>query len=314
MIVDSELLWSQRHRPRRVDDAILPLALKKVMLGIVTSKQIPNMVFAGKPGVGKTTAALALCDELGYESIVLNGSGEDRGIDAIKGKITRFASTMSMDGSRKCVVFDEADNMTNDAQLALRAVIEAVSKNCSFILTANYAARLDSALLSRCDQIDFVVSAAEAMDVKGQIFKRCRSILKLEGVENDPAAVAGIVDRCFPDFRKTLNTLQRLSRAGKIDAETASAFSGDGLESLIAHLKSKSMQGINEWVAETTHTIESVNRWIDDNGASVFAGDADWAQATLDCSEHDYKNAFVADQKLNMKALFVRLSSKCRFK
>lgn len=318
MRTDSEILWAQRFRPKKIEDCILPSALKKSLKGIVDTGDLMNMVFAGRPGCGKTTAALAMCNEMGAEVLFLNGSGEDRGIETIRTKVTNFAYAMSMDGARKCVIFDEADNITKDAQLALRALIEAVSSNCSFILTCNYASRLEGALVeSRLEPIEFVMpknDSKEASSLQMAMFKRAKAILQSLEVPHEDASIAKIVANCYPDFRKTMNSLQRAASTGKVDDTAAILTSSSSFEGLKKAMASKEVGDINKWVAETHLTVGEIAQWLDNEGENIFADNNSWAQAIVTAAEYDYKSAFVAAPKVNMKAMIFKISSACKFK
>ena len=314
MITDSEILWAQKYRPRTVADCILPASLKKEAEGIVKKRKIPNMIFAGKPGIGKTTLALALADELEYETMVLNGSGADRGIDVVKDKILRFASTMSLEGNRKLIIYDEADNITQDAQLALRATIEQVSSNCSFILTCNYPGRLNEALLSRCDIVNFAALDSEKEMIQAKIAKRCYGILKSENVEFDPEALFIVVQQLYPDFRKTINRLQKLSNAGRIDASVVKDAVASNMDALVARMRSKNFRDTLLWVTETSSPPQAIFSWFCENGEKVFADDTSWAQCFIEANDHDAKAVTVADPKVNLVAFLLKLMSKCKFR
>lgn len=308
------MLWSQKYRPKTVSECVLPKTIKAMAEGIVKSGEIPNIIFAGRAGTGKTTLALALCEELGYEYLFLNGSGEDRGIDTVKTKILRFASSMSMDGTRKAIIYDEADNITDDAQLALRSTIEAVSSNCSFILTCNYSSRLNEALLSRCDPVDFVIPKDEVEKLQFAMFTRAKTILESENIEYDPGPVVTIVKDIFPDFRKILNRLQKLSNAGKIDSSTVKNSVAADMTVLIDQLKKKNFRGTHEWVNATPMNGSTIFSWFTNNGDKVFSDEQSWAQCFIDANDHDYRSHFVADQYINTTAFLLKIMGKCKLK
>lgn len=305
----SDVIWAQRYRPRRVEDIILPARIKSELLGYIEQGTIPNMIFAGEAGVGKTTAALAMTSQLDYDTLVLNGSGADRGIDTVKQKVTGFATTHSIDGGRKCILFDEADNITHDAQLALRGTIEAVSKNCSFVLTCNYPNRLLDALRSRCPVVTFSVGKDEADELMGLMFKRCLAILDENEVEYDKASVARIVKKYFPDFRRTIGALQRASASGRVDATAVKDAGGDDMRSLVSAVKAKDLGAINLWVAESPVEPTDVMAWFsqDSRRADTFADDPGYANAVVLAYEHMRDDAFVADRDTNLRAFLFKL-------
>lgn len=316
-LVLSDVQWAQKYRPRKISDCILPSSVKKTLEAIVAKNVLPNMIFCGTTGVGKTTAAMSICDQLGIDYILLNGSGEDRGIASVHGKIARFASSMSMDGGRKCVIVDEADNMTNDAQLALRAVIEQVSTNCSFIFTCNYVSKLENAIRSRCDEIDFKVPTDEASDIQIGMFKRVIKILEENEIKYDKAIVAKIVQDGYPDLRKTLNLFQRASLAGAIDSASVAKASDNGYSEIVAVLKSKSIASINEFVASNrvdSSTIAEIGGWLEKNAFDVFADENSIAAMFVITSEFDFKAAFVVDQSIHVKAYIVKLMSSVKLR
>lgn len=307
-------MWSQKYRPKKAADTILPTTLQKIADGIVKSGKIPNAVFAGKPGVGKTTLALAIADELDYETLVLNGSGEDRGIDVVKTKIMRFGTSMSLDGNRKLIIIDEGDNLTQDAQLALRATIETISSNCSIILTCNHPSRLSDAITSRLDVVDFNVPQEQTEKLQFRMFKRVTEILKTEGVDYEPEAVVKVIQSCFPDFRKTLNRLQKYSKSGKIDAEAVKGASASNMDVLLKHLRAKDFRNVLAWTNETPTAAPVIFTWFADNGADVFENDTSWAQCIIDANDHDDKASRVADQKINLVAFLLKVMAKCKLK
>ena len=309
-----DIWWAAKYRPKTISECILPAGLARDFQGIVDSGSLPNLCLAGPAGVGKTTVANALFDQLKYEWIELNGSGRDRGIDAVRGKVERFAHGMSMEGCRKAVLINEADNMTQDAQLALRAVIEETSKNCSYVLTVNYASRLEAALLSRCIQVDFLVPPDEAEALQAKFFKRCAEILRAEGKGFEPKALAMIVRSLFPDFRRTLGVLQKASASGEITEASIKSVTATGLDGLVRIVKAKDFQAAVEWVMQSAVSPIDVISYFTSNGGAIFADDNSWAQCFIDANEHDYRSSRVADQKINLVAFLLKVMSKCKFK
>ena len=211
------LLWTEKYRPKTVEECILPERLKKPFQEYVNQKNIPNLLLSGGAGVGKTTIAKAMCNEVGCDFMILNGSDEN-GVDTIRFKIKNYASSMSLTGGRKVVILDEADYLTPNAQAILRNAIEEFSGNCSFIFTCNYKSKIIDPIHSRCAVIDFNLKNNEKATMAAQFFKRLQSVLQSEAVEYDDKVIAEVVKKHFPDFRRVLNELQRYSQFGKIDA------------------------------------------------------------------------------------------------
>lgn len=308
---DVELIWAQRYRPRTIDDVILPAPIKREMKGVVESGLIPNMIFSGSAGVGKTTVALALCDELGYDCLFMNMSGEDRGIDAVKRKIGQFATTASMDGSRRCVILDEADNMTHDAQLALRAMIEAVSTNCSFILTCNYPNRINEAIQSRCPVTEFSISPGEAEGLMLEMFKKATQILDETDTQYEKSAIAKLVKANFPDFRKTINALQKASNAGVVDSSSIQDVTSSNMEDLVSAMKAQNIGAINTWIAESVLRPVTVINWFNDpkHIGTVFKSEEDHVAAAFKAAEYDRYDSMVTDQINNLRAFVYFLTN-----
>ena len=209
-----EFLWAQKYRPRKIDDCILPERMKTLFKEFLEQGQIPHFLFSGPAGIGKTTVAMALCAELGADFLFINGS-EESGIDVLRGKVKKFASTMSLSDQKKIVLIDEADYLNaNSTQPAMRSLMEEFSSNCRFILTCNLKHKIIEPLHSRCTVVDFKIEADEKKSLMTQMAKRCVSILEQENIEYDKAVIAPIVQRTFPDFRKLLNKLQEYSVIG----------------------------------------------------------------------------------------------------
>jgi DNA polymerase III delta prime subunit len=206
----SEFLWVEKYRPHKVEDCILPDRIKKVFQSYVDTNSIPNLMLTGSAGVGKTTVAMAMCEEIGLNHLFINSS-EERGIDMLRTKIKGYASTISLTGGRKVIILDEADYLTSEAQAGLRGAIEEFSDNCTFIFTCNFKSRLIDALHSRCSVIDFSLQANEKPKMAMQLFKRLENVLSIEGVNYDKAVLQQVVTKFFPDYRRTLNELQRYS-------------------------------------------------------------------------------------------------------
>lgn len=312
-LYDTDFIWAQKYRPKNINDVILPQNLKRTFSDIVDAGEIPNMIFAGPAGVGKTTIALALADELEYDTLILNGSGDDRGIDTVKNKITQFATTMSLDGSRKLIIVDEGDNQTNDAQLALRAVIESVSSNCSFIITCNHPNRISDAIKSRCPVVTFSFPSDEKKSLVKEMWLRCADILKEHDIDvksdNEKAKrLLHLINYNFPDFRKTLGLLQNSYRIlGDIALDTADK----DMQELVDAMKGGDVGKINAWIAHTTLNPIDVIIWFGDPArlGSIFKDDKTHVEAAILAAEYDYNNSFCTDQIVNLRAFCFKLTA-----
>jgi len=313
-IKSDEFLWVEKYRPQTVQDAILPKHLERTFLQFVESGEIPNLLLCGTAGVGKTTVAKALCEQMGYDWIILNGSSEGD-IDTLRTKITNFASTVSFGGGGKVVIYDEADYLTAVTQPALRNFIEEFSKNCRFIFTCNYKNKIIPALHSRCSVIEFNIPKDEKPILAGNFFKRVTDILALENVEYTNSTVAGIVSKFFPDFRRTLNELQKISIGGRIDAEAANNSGDVEIKAVVDYCKTKDFQKMRKWVADTIHTSDAQDIY-----RKVYDTMSDYMQpqsiplVVLKIADYQYKNVHVADQEVNMVAFFTEVMVDCEFK
>lgn len=313
-IKSDEFLWVEKYRPQTVQDAILPKHLEQTFLQFVESGEIPNLLLCGSAGVGKTTVAKALCQQMGYDWIILNGSSEGD-IDTLRTKIVNFASTVSFGGKGKVVIYDEADYLTAATQPALRNFIEEFSKNCRFIFTCNYKNKIIPALHSRCSVVEFSVPKDEKQKLAGTFFKRIQDILKQENIEFDNGTVASVVTKFFPDFRRTLNELQKISISGRIDAEAAGNTGDIELKTVIGFCKTKDFQKMRRWVADIIYTTDAqdIFRKIYDTMNEHIAP-ASVPLVVLKIADYQYKNVHVADQEVNMVAFFTELMVDCEFK
>jgi len=253
----SEFLFVEKYRPQVIDDCILPDDTKKTFKEFVAKGEIPNLLLAGPPGIGKTTIAKALCNELGADYYVINGSDEGRFLDTVRNQAKNFASTVSLTGSakHKVIIIDEADNTGNDVQLLLRANIEAFYNNCRFIFTCNYKNKIIEPLHSRCAVIDFTIKGKQRVQLAGSFFQRLQSILDAEKIEYDQKVVAELVSKHFPDFRRVLNECQRYSTGGKIDSGILASFSDISVNELIKNLKDKNFPEVRKWWSPTWTTM-----------------------------------------------------------
>jgi DNA polymerase III delta prime subunit len=312
--MSKEFLWTEKNRPKKVADCILPDRLKKVFQEYVNNKTIPNLMLTGTAGVGKTTAAIAMCEEIGLDYIFINSS-EERGIDTLRTKIRGYASTMSFGGSQKVIILDEADYITPEAQAALRGAIEEFSSNCSFIFTCNFKSKLIDAIHSRCSVIDFTLVNGEKPKMAAQFFKRLCDILTKENVTFDKAVVAKVVEKFFPDYRRTLNELQRYSSSGNIDASVLSQVSDlKNMTELIKYLKEKNFGEMRKWVV-TNSDIDTarIYRKIYD-GLYEYMKPESIPQAVVIIAKYQYQSAFVPDQEINLVACLTEIMVDCEVK
>jgi len=306
------LLWTEKHRPKRIEDCILPERLKKPFQEYVNQGSIPNLLLAGGAGVGKTTVAKAMCEEIGCDYMVINGSDES-GIDTFRTKIKNYASSMSLTGGRKVIIIDEADYLqANSTQPALRNAMEEFAANCSFIFTCNYKSKLIQPLHSRCAVIDFSLKGDEKSSMASQFFKRIQGILQSEEVVYDDKVIAEVIKKHFPDFRRVLNELQRYSQFGKIDTGILSQIADISISELTKHISSKDFSSSRKWVA--SHEIDNTTmfRKLYDTLYDILKPTS-VPQAVLILADYQYKAAFVADQEINMVACLTELMVNCDF-
>ena len=302
--MSNEFLWVEKYRPRKIAETILPDTLKQTFQKIVDGGEVPNMLFTGTAGLGKTTVARAICNELDLDYIVINGS-ENGNIDTLRGKIKQFASTVSLQGGVKVVILDEADYLNpQSTQPALRAFIEEFSNNCRFILTCNFKNRIIEPLHSRCGVYEFGFSSkAQATACAGQFMKRAENILETENVTYDKSTLANLIMKHMPDWRRVLNELQRYGIAtGHIDQAILSNLADSNYDDLFNHLKQKDFKKMRKWVADNIDTDASaIFRAIYDRMSDKVAPHS-IPQIVLILADYQYKNAFVADHELNVVA------------
>jgi DNA polymerase III delta prime subunit len=313
----SEYLWVEKYRPKKIEDCILSQDIKETFSQFLSQKEIPNLLLSGTAGTGKTTVARALCEELGADYIIINGSDEGRQIDTLRHKIKNFASTVSLTetSNHKVVIIDEADYMNADSvQPALRNFIETFYNNCRFIFTCNYKNKIIPALHSRCTVIDFTIKNGQKVKTAKSFMERMSFLLKSENIEFDKKVLAELIQKYYPDFRRTINELQRYSVRGKIDSGILFSLSEANNKELVKTLKDKKFNDMRKWVVNN----------IDKEPASLFRGIYDVLYEALDSKSvpqailiiagYQYKAAFVADQEINMVACLTEIMASCKFK
>jgi len=310
-----KFLWVEKHRPKTIEQCILSDTIKGTLEDLVRDNKVPNLMFTGPAGVGKTTVARAICDMTNSDYIIINGSDEGRMIDTLRTKMTQFCSTISLSGGgRKVVIIDEADYMNPDSvQPAMRGFIERFAENCSFIFTCNFKNRIIEPIHSRCAVIDFGLKKDEKPDIASQFMIRCGDILTEESVEHDKKVVAELINKHFPDFRRIINELQRHSTSGEIDSGVLAIIGELNLNQLISALRNKNFHDMRQWVSSNVDNDPvSVYRKIYDKLYEVLERSS-IPPAVLIIADYQYKSAFVADQEVNLVACLVELMAECEF-
>jgi len=312
----SDFIWVEKYRPKTIEDCILPESTKNTFKEFLNKGEIPNLLLSGPAGCGKTTVAKALCEELGSDYYVINGSDEGRFLDTVRNQAKNFASTVSLSGTGKpkVIIIDEADNTTHDVQLLLRANMESFYKNCRFIFTCNYKNKIIDPLHSRCSVIEFGINKKEKPRIAASFFKRLNDILDNEGIESDKKVLAELINKHFPDWRRVLNELQRYSVSGRIDTGILATFSDVALNDLIKNLKAKNFQEVRKWCVNSLDNDPSVLlRRIYDACYESLEGPS-IAAAVLIIAKYQYQIAFVADQEINLLAALTEIMVECEFK
>jgi DNA polymerase III delta prime subunit len=311
---DNQFLWVEKYRPQSISECILPESIKTTFNNYIKQGELPTLLLTGSAGVGKTTIAKALCNEVGADYIMINGSDEGRKIDTLRTTVKEFASSVSLTDAKKVIIIDEADYMNADSvQPALRSFIEEFSNNCRFIFTCNFKNRIIDPLHSRCAIIDFKIDPKDKQEMAALFFKRATRILKQENIEFDPKVVAELVTKHFPDYRRILNELQRYSVAGKIDSGIFVNVSADSYKELIKGLKEKDFTSVRKWVASADADASSLFRHLYDNALNVL-DPSSIPQLIIIIGDYQYKSAFVADQEINTMSAMVEIMSSCKFK
>jgi DNA polymerase III delta prime subunit len=311
-----EFLWVEKYRPQKIEDCILPEQTKKTFLDFLDKGEVPNLLLAGPAGCGKTTVAKALCNQLGVDVYVINGSDEGRFLDTVRNNAKNFASTVSLtsESKHKVIIIDEADNTTPDVQLLLRASIEEFSGNCRFIFTCNYKNKIIEPLHSRCAVVEFGVQKKSKQEIAAKFFGRLVDILKQEKVEADKKVLAELINKHFPDWRRVLNECQRYSVGGKIDSGILAHFSDVKVNDLIKNLKEKDFAEVRKWCVNNLDNDPSVllRRIYDSLYSSLVPSTI--PAAVLILAKYQYQIAFVADQEINMLACLTEIMVECNFK
>ena len=308
----SQFLWVEKYRPKHIKDCILPESVKKQFQQFISKKEIPNLLLSGTAGTGKTTVARALCEELGCDYIIINGSDEGRQIDTLRTKIKQFASAVSFEGKTKVVILDEADYLNRDSvQPALRAFIENFSENCRFIFTCNYSNRIIKPLHSRTTVIDFKIAPKDRPKMASKFLERMQYILTNENVDYSEKVLAELLMKYFPDYRRVLNELQRYSVSGVIDEGILSNFQEINAKNLIESLRDKDWKKMRQWVVNNVDTDpQMIFRQIYDILLPEVKG---IPHLVLLIADYQYKAAFVADQEINLTACLTEIMANVEF-
>jgi len=312
--MNTDFLWVEEYRPKTIEDCILPDSLKTLFTSFVQKGELSNILLSGTPGIGKTTVAKALCEQLNCDWIMINGS-EEGGIDVLRNKIKNFASTVSLSGGKKVVILDEADYLNpQSTQPALRGFVEEFHKNCRFILTCNFKNRIIEPLHSRFSNIEFKVNPKDKPKLASRLFERAVFILKEQNINYEEKVLVELIKKHFPDFRKLINELQRYSISGTIDAGILVNLSDENLKTLVSHLKNKEFSDMRKWVVNN----------LDNDPVRIFRKMYDTLYSNLEPStiphavliiaDYQYKSAFVADQEINLVACLTELMSQVKFK
>ena len=314
--MSKEFLWVEKYRPSIVEDCILPESIKEVFQGFVNQGELPNLLLSGTAGVGKTTVAKALCEEIGASYIVINGSDEGRFLDTVRNRVRQFATTVSLTSgaSHKVVIIDEADNTTSDVQLSLRTAVEEFHSNCRFIFTCNFINKIIEPLHSRCTVVDFRIKPEQATKLQGEFFTRLKTILTHEEVQYERKVLAKLVKRYYPDWRRLINECQRYAATGSIDSAILVDVADISLDSLLGSLKRKEFTSVKNWVVQHMDNDPSmVMRKIYDSLYGVLKPSS-VPEAVLIIAQYMKDIVIVPDQEINLLACLTEIMMRCEFK
>ena len=314
--MSKEFLWVEKYRPNKVKDCILPDTTRNVFQGFVEQGELPNLLLSGTAGVGKTTIAKAMCEEIGASYIVINGSDEGRFLDTVRNRVRQFATTVSLTSgaSHKVVIIDEADNTTNDVQLSLRSAVEEFHSNCRFIFTCNFINKIIEPLHSRCTVVDFRIKPEQSTQLQGEFFVRLRSILTKEKVEYDDKVLAKLIKRYYPDWRRLINECQRYAATGSITSAILVDVADVNLDTLLGSLKKKEFTTVKNWVVQHMDNDPTmVMRKIYDSLYGVLKPSS-IPEAVLIMAKYMRDITIVPDQEINMLACLTEIMMSCEFR
>jgi replication factor C small subunit len=311
-----KFLWVEQYRPSNISDCILPENIKNSFHGFVKQGEIPNLLLAGTAGIGKTTVAKALCEEIGASYIVVNGSDEGRFLDTVRNRVRQFATTVSLTsgGAHKVVIIDEADNTTNDVQLSLRAAVEEFHSNCRFIFTCNFPNKIIEPLHSRCTVVDFKINTEQAMELQGQFFARMKEILDEQNVEYQDKVLAKVVKRYYPDWRRLINECQRFAASGGINTAILADVADINLDALIRSLKAKEFTIVRKWVVDNINNdpVTVMRKLYDVLYDNLKGGSI--PEAVLIIAKYSRDIQIVPDQEINLLACLTEIMMSCEFR
>ena len=314
--MEKKFLWVEQYRPRTIEECILPDSIKDSFKAFIEQGEIPNLLLSGTAGIGKTTVAKALCDQLGASYIVINGSDEGRFLDTVRTRVRTFATTVSLTSStsQKVVIIDEADNTTSDVQLSLRTAVEEFHTNCRFIFTCNFPNKIIEPLHSRCTVIDFKIKNGNKPVLQAQFFKRLKTILDENSIEHDDKILMKLITRYYPDWRRLINETQRHAATGKVDSSILVDIADIKLEDLVRSLKNKEFTVVRKWVVDNIDNDPAIIlRRIYDSLYESLKGPS-IPEAVLIIAKYQYQIEFVADQEINMLACLTEIMMSCEFK
>ena len=314
--MSKEFLWVEKYRPKKVEDCILPNTTREVFQGFVEQGELPNLLLSGTAGVGKTTIAKAMCDQIGASYIVINGSDEGRFLDTVRNRVRQFATTVSLTSgaSHKVVIIDEADNTTNDVQLSLRTAVEEFHNNCRFIFTCNFINKIIEPLHSRCTVVDFRIKPDESQKLQALFFQRLMQILGAENVKYEQKVIAKLIKRYYPDWRRLINECQRYAATGNIDSAILVDVADVNLDTLLKALKSKHFSVVKNWVVQHMDNDPTmVMRKIYDNLYDVLKPSS-IPEAVLIIAKYMNSIPIVPDQEINLLACLTEVMMSCEFK